>query len=146
MGIRKMCMDDYDELYALWTRTPGMGLNSVDDTREGIARYLTRNPETCFVFEEDGHVLGAILAGHDGRRGIISHTAVDVTARRRGIGRVLVGETLEALKRERISKVFLVAFARNTTGNAFWEAMGFSERTDLTYRNLSLTEMTRIDT
>lgn len=76
MQIRKMTIDDYDSLYELWIHTPGMGLNDVDDSREGISRYLERNPKTCFVAEENGRLLGGILSGHDGRRGYIYHTAV----------------------------------------------------------------------
>lgn len=49
MVIRKMKIDDYDSVYDLWLNTPGMGLNDLDDSRQGIERYLKRNPETCFV-------------------------------------------------------------------------------------------------
>lgn len=141
-----MRIEDYEAVYALWLSCAGMGLNSVDDSREGIARYLERNPRTCFVAEEAGRVVGAILTGHDGRRGYISHTAVAGTQRRRGVGRALVEAALAALRDERISKVNLVVFARNAAGNAFWERMGFTTREDLTYRNRALVEMTRIDT
>lgn len=86
------------------------------------------------------------MAGHDGRRGYIYHTAVHPDARKKGIGRALVGAALEALKAEGITKAVLVAFERNKEGNAFWEQMGFSERNDLTYRNRTLREMNRLDT
>ncbi len=76
-NIRLMRPADYDAVHALWLRTPGMGLNDVDDSREGIAKFLARNPATCFVAEEDGQIAGVILTGHDGRRGYIYHTAVD---------------------------------------------------------------------
>ncbi len=144
--IRPMAITDYDALYALWLATPGMGLNDVDDSREGVARYLARNPGTCFVAQEDGRLVGAIMAGHDGRRGYIHHTCVRADCRGRGIGRALTDAALAALQAEGISKVALVAFARNETGNAFWERMGFTRREDLTYRNRTLTDMIRIDT
>ena len=146
MRIRIMTIEDYDKVYALWLSCRGMGLNDVDDSREGIARYLKRNPDTCFVAEEEGEIAGVILTGHDGRRGYIYHTAVHPGCRRRGIGAQLVEAAMEALKRNGISKVALVAFARNEAGNAFWERMGFEERTDLTYRNRALRELTRRDT
>ena len=88
--IRVMTPIDYDAVYQLWRNTPGMGLNSTDDSREGIERYLRRNPTTCFVAEEDGQLVGVIMAGHDGRRGYIYHTAVLQDYRGRGIGRSLV--------------------------------------------------------
>ena len=146
MEIRQLRIEDYDALYELWLSCPGMGLNDVDDSREGIARYLTRNPNTCFAAWEDDRIIGAILCGHDGRRGYISHTAVLPALQRRGTGRALVEAALDALKREHISKVNLVAFQRNERGNAFWEKMGFTTRPDLVYRNRALVELRRIDT
>lgn len=146
MKIRKLTETDYDALYALWRATPGMGLNTTDDSREGIARYLQRNPSTCFAAESDGALCGAILAGHDGRRGYIYHTAVSTEFRRGGVGRALVEAALEALQAEGIHKVALVVFNRNALGNAFWESMGFSARGDLVYRNRALTALERIDT
>lgn len=146
MLIRNMTISDYDRVYALWLSCKGMGLNDVDDSREGIERYLRRNPATVFVAEEGNEIVGVIMAGHDGRRGYIYHTAVHPDARKKGIGRALVGAALEALKAEGITKAALVAFERNKEGNAFWEQMGFSERNDLTYRNRTLREMNRLDT
>ena len=146
MIIRKMNLSDYEKVYALWLSCKGMGLNDVDDSREGIARYLARNPDTAFVAEEEGNIIGAIMAGHDGRRGYIYHTAVHPDERRRGIGRALADAALNALRECGITKVALVAFERNETGNAFWEQMGFAARTDLTYRNRTLREIERIDT
>lgn len=146
MIIRTMTIADYGRVYALWRSCRGMGLNDIDDSREGIERYLRRNPNTVFAAEEEGEIVGVIMAGHDGRRGYIYHTAVREDMRGRGIGRALVNEALNALKNEGISKIALVAFAKNQEGNAFWEKMGFSQREDLTYRNRSLAEMTRIDT
>ena len=146
MLIRNMTISDYDRVYALWLSCKGMGLNDVDDSREGIERYLRRNPATVFVAEEGNEIVGVIMAGHDGRRGYIYHTAVHPDARKKGIGRALVGAALEALKAEGITKAALVAFERNKEGNAFWEQMGFSERNDLTYRNRTLREINRLDT
>ena len=52
--VRVMSISDYDGVYDLWIHTPGMGLNSTDDSREGIERYLKRNSATSFVAESDG--------------------------------------------------------------------------------------------
>jgi len=146
LTIRLMTPADYPACYDLWLRTPGMGLNRVDDSADGIARYLKRNPSTCFVAEEEGRIVGVILAGHDGRRGHISHTAVDSAFRRRGIGGQLVAHTMAALEQEGITKVNLVVFSRNETGNTFWESMGFTVRTDLIYRDRRICETVRMDT
>ncbi len=146
MLIRTMTISDYDAVYALWLSCAGMGLNSMDDSREGIGRFLHRNPSTCFVAESGGEISGCIMAGHDGRRGFIYHTAVRPGCRRQGIGGALVRAALDALQEEGISKTALVVFARNEAGNAFWERMGFAAREDLVYRNCALREMERIDT
>ncbi|MDR3173261.1 MAG: GNAT family N-acetyltransferase [Treponema sp.] len=140
MNIRNMTIDDYDAVHALWIAAPGMGLNDLDDSREGIEKYLKRNPGTCFVAEEGGLILGVILSGHDGRRGYIHHTAVAALYRHRGIGKALLDAALGALRREGIHKAALVAFADNAAGNAFWEKNGFTTREELIYRNRVITE------
>ena len=139
-----MTIDDYSEAYDLWIIC-GNGLNDKDDSPEGIEKYLKRNPSTSFVATCDGKVVGVILCGHDGRRGIIQHACVSPDYRRLGIGNKLVELALEALKDEGINKVLLVAFKKNEGGNAFWEAQGFTLREDLNYRNKALTELVRID-
>lgn len=144
--LRRMSIEDYEQVYALWLSCKGMGLNNVDDSRAGIARYLARNPNTCFLAEEEGRVLGAILAGHDGRRGFIYHACVSPDAHGRGIGTKMAEAVLDALREEGISKAALVAFTRNEAGNAFWEKLGFEARHDLTYRSRALVEMIRQDT
>ncbi len=146
MTIRNMTIDDYEKIYSLWMSCVGMGLNNLDDSKEGIERFIERNPTTCFVAEENGEIVGAIMVGNDDRRGYIYHTAVHPDFRGRGIARNLVECALNELKKLKINKVALVVFERNETGNAFWEKLGFSVRDDLVYRNLSLTEMIRFDT
>ena len=141
---RIMTIDDYEAAYDLWVKC-GNGLNDKDDSREGIEKYLKRNPETSFVALLEGRVVGVILCGHDGRRGIIQHTCVAPECRRMGIGAELVKLALAALKDEGINKVLLVAFKKNEKGNAFWEAQGFTLRDDLNYRNKALAELIRID-
>lgn len=144
--LRLMRREDYDEVYALWARTTGMGLNDVDDSREGFVKFLLRNPSTSFVSVENGALNGVILAGHDGRRGFIYHTVVEPFARGKGYGRALVEAALGALSAEGIAKVALVVFSENEAGNDFWKKMGFSVRTDLLYRDRSLRALTRLDT
>ena len=85
MHIRIMTMHDYDTVYALWMSCTGMGLNTMDDSKEGITKFLTRNPETCFVAESEEKIAGVILAGNDGRRGYIYHTAVHPKWRRQRV-------------------------------------------------------------
>lgn len=146
MLIRSMTSGDYDQLYALWLSCRGMGLNDVDDSREGVSRYLARNPRTCFAALDEEKIVGAIMAGHDGRRGYIYHTAVSESYRHRGIGSALVKRALDALAAEGITKVALVVFSHNEAGNAFWKRQGFTLREDLAYRNRALVQLVRKDT
>lgn len=145
MIIRAMNIEDYENVYHLWMHTKGMGLNTTDDSREGIAQYLHRNPNTCFVAEDNGELVGVIMSGHDGRRGFIYHTTVKEECRGRGIGRKLVDSALTALEAEGIHKVALVVFEKNALGNVFWEKLGFTVRDDLIYRNKNIHEFQRID-
>lgn len=146
MQIREMDLEDYNNVYELWMSCVGMGLNDVDDSKEGIKRFLDRNPETCLVAEKQGKIIGVIMAGHDGRRGYIYHTAVHPMHRNKKVATKLVQMALKRLKENGISKVALVVFARNEEGNAFWEKQGFTKREDLVYRNQTLIELVRIDT
>ena len=146
INIRKMLIDDYEQVYSLWTSCKGMGLNNLDDSNDGIKRFLDRNPDTCFVAVSDNTIVGVILVGNDGRRGYIYHTAVSPDYRRQGIGKKLLDKAIDSLRLCGINKVALVVFEGNETGNDFWENMGFSSREDLVYRNKSLVELTRLDT
>lgn len=146
MTIRKMLISDYDGVYGLWMSCVGMGLNNLDDSREGIEKFINRNPDTCLVAEEDGKIVGVIMVGNDGRRGYIYHTAVNPEYRNKGIAKQLVDQALSELALVGINKVALVVFDRNEVGNAFWESQGFSVRDDLVYRNKALVDIVRIDT
>lgn len=146
MDIRIMEIEDYTAIYDLWMSCRGMGLNDIDDSKKGVERFLNRNPDTCFVAVENNALIGVIMAGNDGRRGFIYHTAVSPSYRHQGIATQLVDTAMTALKNIGITKVALVVFDRNENGNSFWEAQGFTSRTDLVYRNKSLVELKRIDT
>lgn len=138
--IRRVLPEDYDSLYELWNSTEQSrrALNPVDDSREGIAKYLARNPNTCFAAVAGERIIGVILTGHDGRRGMIHHMCVHPDFRRMGIAGKLLAEAEKALKKEGIQKVFGLVFRDNDIANAFWENRGYSLRTNLNYRNKSL--------
>lgn len=146
MKIRTMSISDYADVYNLWLSCKGMGLNSLDDSRDGIEKFLKRNPDTCFVAEVDNRIVGSILTGNDGRRGYIYHTAVSPQYQQHGIGSTLVDTAIDALKKLGINKIALVVFDKNDNGNAFWEKQGFTERNDLIYRNKTINHFERIDT
>lgn len=136
-----MDLNDYDSVFNIWKAQNGVGLNNIDDSKEGIERFLARNPNTCFVAEDSkSNICGVILAGHDGRRGYIYHMSVKKEYRRVGIGSKLLETTLNALKEEGIIKAALVVFSDSKIGNDFWESHGFNVRNDLNYRNKIINE------
>lgn len=138
--VRAMAADDYDMVYRLWMKIKGFAIRSVDDSREGVAAFLARNPGMSVVALEDGKVVGSILCGHDGRRGCMYHVCVDPDYRLRGIGKSMVVQAMEALRREDISKVSLIAFTENDIGNAFWKEIGWTKREDLNYYDFVLNQ------
>ena len=137
MKIRVMTADDYDSVAKLWNSSRGVGVND-DDSKENISKYLLRNPDTSFVAVENGEIIGAVLAGHDGYRGFIHHTAVSASHRGLGIGTKLVNAAVDAIRKEGINKIVLVAFKTNILVNSFWERQGFAVREDLYYRDLRI--------
>ena len=137
--IKTMTIEDYDGLYALWMTIHGFGIRSVDDSREGVDMFLKRNPSTSVVaVSEEGEIVGGILCGHDGRRGCLYHVCVDPKHRKQGIGTAMVVFAMNALKKEKISKVSLIAFTQNDIGNAFWRKIGWTQRLDLNYYDFTL--------
>lgn len=138
MEIKTMVIEDYENVYELWTNTAGVGMRSVDDSKIGIDKFIKRNPSTNFVALADDKIVGVILSGHDGRRGHIYHAAVDIKYRGQGIGTSLVDAVYKSLEKEGINKAGLVVFKNNYIGNSFWKSSGLEERTDLNYYNMTI--------
>ncbi len=138
--IRSMAIEDYDKVHALWMQISGFGIRSMDDSREGVERFLDRNPGCSVVAVHNQEIIGAILCGHDGRRGCLYHVCVQKEYRKQGIGKAMVVFAMEALKREKINKVSLIAFTKNDIGNAFWKEIGWTKREDLNYYDFALNE------
>jgi ribosomal protein S18 acetylase RimI-like enzyme len=128
--IRPMTPDDYAPVYALWQASEGMGLGRAD-TREAITRYLLRNPGLSFTAWDGDELVGAVLAGHDGRRGFFHHMAVRASHRKQGIGRALATCCEQALLAEGIDKAHLFVYAQNTAGQSFWRQAGWYDRPEL---------------
>ena len=129
--IREMVIADYGEVAALWERTEGVGLDDDADSRENMESYLVRNPGMSFVARLDGRVVGAVLCGHDGRRGYLHHLAVSPSVRRQGVGRALVDKCISALREAGINKCNIMVFDDNEEGLAFWQRTGWAGRQDL---------------
>jgi ribosomal protein S18 acetylase RimI-like enzyme len=140
INIRVMAPEDYDKVYQLWLSITGFGIRSVDDSREGVARFLKRNPTTSVVAEQNGRIVGSIMCGHDGRTGCFYHVCVARDYRKHGVGYRMVRFAVRALIEEGVSKVTLIAFKENQVGNVFWKSLGWTQREDVNYYDLILNE------
>lgn len=125
-----MSIADYDAAITLWTNADGVRLRDAD-SRDGIAKYLARNPGLSFIAESAGNIIGTIMAGHDGKRGYIQHLAVAAGHRRLGIGSTLVKLCLDALKQEGILKSHLMVLVENEAAQGFWSSLGWELRADI---------------
>jgi putative acetyltransferase len=130
LRFRAMAADDYDAVLALWRDAEGVGLSEADE-RDAIAAYLERNPGLSLVAFRGDALVGALLCGHDGRRGYLHHVVVARSERAQGLGRELVRRALDGLGRLGIAKANIFVYADNAEGQAFWRATDWSARDDL---------------
>ena len=138
--VREMTPEDYEKVYELWNSIQGFGIRSIDDSREGVERFLKRNPTTSVVAVQNGRIVGAILCGHDGRTGFFYHVCVASDYRNRGVGHRMAHFAMQALRAEGVNKVSLVAFKSNALGNEFWHNVGWQRRDDMNYYDFVLNE------
>lgn len=133
-SIRRMEPEDYEQAYALWQRTPGMHLHSLNNTYGGIAALLAKNPSSCFVaVDGDGNVIATALSATDGRKGYLYHVAVDEHWQGNGIGTALINRIYEVFKALGIVKLGLLVVSDNTEGQEFWLRRGWNTRPDVVY-------------
>ena len=128
--IQEMVIDDYDEVRALWELSDGIEVSDIDSSAS-IDRFLRRNAGLSFVAREDDQLVGAVLCGHDGRRGYIDHLAVHPSYRRQGVGRSLVSRCLFHLMRIGIRRWNLFVLKNNQDARNFWTHLGWAERVEL---------------
>lgn len=128
--VSKFTIESYDRVLKLWKQCEGIGLSD-SDSKENIQLYLNRNPGMSYIAELNNQLVGAILSGHDGRRGYIHHLAVSPNYRRQRIGKLLVNRCLDGLKNNGILKCHILMFNNNSTAFKFWESVGWSYRNDI---------------
>jgi N-acetylglutamate synthase len=123
--VRAMHLDDYVQVARLWQRSEGVGL-SESDSLDGVAAFLLRNPGLSAVAESStGEIVGAVLCGHDGRRGYLHHLAVDAAHRRRGVARRLLEYCFSGLSSAKILKCNIFVFRESPEAAAFWTHNGW---------------------
>lgn len=129
-AIRPMAIEDLDAVLDLWRASEGVGLGD-GDAPPALGRYLERNPGMSLVATVEGAIVGAVLCGHDGRRGYLNHLAVATAYRGRGLGRMLVDACMDGLRDQGIAKCTIVVYGDNDAAEAFWTRIGWAERGDL---------------
>ena len=139
MEAREMTISDYEEVVSLWQGCEGIGLHSDVDSRHWIATYLQRNPGLSFVAVQGGKIIGAVLCGHDRRRGYLHHLAVAQEYRRSGIGAALVDKAIDALREKGIRKCHGFVPGENRAALEFWQSIGWVQRDDLKIISKSIT-------
>ncbi len=130
LHIRPMTIEDYPAVVQLWQSTKGIGFSDADSA-ESIGRFLARNPNLSLVAYDNERLVGAVLCGHDGRRGYLHRLAVDPSYRKQGLGRKLVEHCLAGLSAAHIDKCHLFVFAENDGARAFWKKEGWMQRIEL---------------
>jgi len=139
--IKKMDISDYTELINLWKNTEGVVLYDHDDSKKSIRKFLEKNPRTCFVVKySNKEVVGTIMGGNDGRRGLIYHLVVKEDHRRNGIGKILLEKAEKGFKKEGIGKVYLLVLKENITGNEFWEKNEYKFDGEANFRSKRIME------
>lgn len=141
--LRQMKLDDYDLVIDLWQRTENIGISGAD-TKNNIKTFLERNHGLSYVIFENQTLIGAVLGGHDGRRGAIYHLSVDQQCRGRGFGKQLVDACLKAFSEQGIERCHIHVYTDNEQGIKFWQENGWFLRPELALLSKDITNLVEV--
>jgi ribosomal protein S18 acetylase RimI-like enzyme len=137
---KKMDIKDYKEIIELWKNDQCIVLHYRDDSKKSINNFIKKNPNTCFTVEFKKEIIGTIMGGNDGRRGLIYHLFVKLEHRKNGIGKKLLEKAEKGYKKEGIGKIYLLALKKNKIGNEFWENNKYVFDGDVNFRSKRIIE------
>lgn len=123
---RAFRIEDYEQACALWNSAEGIEICE-GDSRDEIRAYLERNPGLSRIAEANGVIVGAVLCGHDGRRGFIYHLAVSPAVRGRGVGKLLVDDCMCGLRNAGVPRAIILVSNDNSIGREFWLRNGWED-------------------
>ena len=123
--IEEMRAEDVDEVCELWYSIAELGISRSFDTPGRLGEYLERNPGFSTVARKDGRIVGAVMCGHDGRRGSFYHTGVLAEFRRQGLAERMVERSLSCLREVGIMTAFCFSHEKNVTAQAFWRGISW---------------------
>ena len=138
--IKKMDIKDYNEIIELWKETEGIVLHYQDDSEKRIKKFLEKNPNTCYIVKFNKDIIGTIMGGNDGRRGLIYHLFVKPEHRKNGIGNELLKKVENGYKKEGIGKIYLLVLKKNKIGNKFWENNKYKFDGNVNFRSKRIME------
>ena len=129
--------DDYKNAFALWQNAgEGIGIGPSDQPDE-IEKKIQRDPDLFLVAEQEGSIVGTVIGGFDGRRGMIYHLAVAPECRGQGLGNLLMDEIESRLRQKGCRKAYLLVKQGNSAAE-FYEKRGWDEMDVLLFgKNLS---------
>ena len=134
--IKVMDIKNYNEIIELWKNSNGVGMNEYDDSRKSLKKFINRNPKTCFIAENNkNEIIGTIIGGNDGRRGVIYHLVVKSEYRNNGIGKKLLEKVEKEFVKDGIRRINLFVLKDNEIGNIFWEKSGYGIRNVAIFRS-----------
>jgi len=122
--------DDYAKAFALWQNAgEGIGVG-LSDQLEEIEKKVQRDPDLFLVAEQDGRIVGTVIGGFDGRRGMVYHLAVAPECRRQGLGNLLMDEIESRLRQKGCRKAYLLVKKGNDVAKLLYEARGWTGMMD----------------
>jgi N-acetylglutamate synthase len=126
IDIREFAIEDYDTALDLWKKVEGIEI-AEGDSKEEVAQFLSYNRALSRVALDGSTIVGVALCGHDGRRGHIYHLAVEPAYQGRGVGKSLVKECLEGLRRTGLKRAIILVANDNPRGREFWRRCGWED-------------------
>jgi ribosomal protein S18 acetylase RimI-like enzyme len=121
---------DFADVYKLWAQSgPGVRLGRSDQPGE-IVKKMGRDPDLFLVAQAGDQIVGTVLGGYDGRRGLVYHLAVANSYQRLGIGKTLMRALETRLRSKGCIRCYLLVTKDNPQGMRFYESSGW-ERMDL---------------
>ncbi len=117
--------DDYPAALLLWKQAgSGIQLHSSDEHEE-IKKKLQRDPDLFLVAEMDGQMIGTVIGGFDGRRGMVYHLTVIASHRQQGAGSLLMDELEKRLGLKGCIRCYMLVTTENETAMRFYEQRGW---------------------
>lgn len=116
---------DYPAIRALWESIEKGVKVGRSDSPEEIAKKVSRDPDLFLVAEDGERIVGSVIGGYDGRRGLLYHLAVAQDVRGQGLGGRLLEEVEMRLRAKGCLKCYLLVTLDNPEVEEFYKKRGW---------------------